>query len=142
MSSYIGFVLFLSWFTRCHGLGCALVYGNRPEKACAWLAWFWNISCRLWQRTAYRACQTPCSVSLPKSCSCYKWFRASQIVCGAAVRPCKGFTGLGRVTYLCKGTGSQRGLYAGLQRASINGWRCVVSALLVSGLSRKGSMWP
>lgn len=48
------------------------------------------------------------------------------------------------ISYLCKGTGSQRGLYAGLQRASINGndWRCVVSALLVSELSRKGSMWP
>lgn len=41
---YIGFVLFLSWFTGCHGLGCALVYGNRPERACAGLAWFWNIS--------------------------------------------------------------------------------------------------
>lgn len=44
MSSYIGFVLFLLWFTGCHGLGYALVYGNRPEKACAGLAWFWNIS--------------------------------------------------------------------------------------------------
>ena len=44
MSSYIGFVLFLSWFTGCHGLGCALVYGNRPERACTGLAGFWNIS--------------------------------------------------------------------------------------------------
>ena len=44
MSSYIGFVLFLSWFTGCHGLGCALVYGNRPERACAGLAGFWNIN--------------------------------------------------------------------------------------------------
>lgn len=42
MSSYIGFVLFLSWFTGCHGLGSALAYGNRPERACAWLAWFGN----------------------------------------------------------------------------------------------------
>ena len=38
MSSYIGLVLFLSWFTGCHGLGCALVYGNRPERVCAGLA--------------------------------------------------------------------------------------------------------
>ena len=38
------FVLFLSWFTGCHGLDCALVYGNRPERACAELAWFRNIS--------------------------------------------------------------------------------------------------
>lgn len=43
---------------------------------------------------------------------------------------------------LLNSIGSQRGLFTGLQRASINGWRCVVSALLVSGLSRKGSMWP
>lgn len=118
-------------------------YGNRPERVCMGLAGFWNKVCRLWQRTAYMACQVPCSASLLKSYSCYKWFRASQIVCEAAVRLCTGFTGLGRVKlYLCKGTGSQRGLYAGLQSASINGWRCVVSALLVSGLSRKGSMWP
>ena len=38
------FVVILSWFTGYHGLGCALAYGNRPEKACAGLAWFWNIS--------------------------------------------------------------------------------------------------
>ena len=42
MSSYIGFVLFLSWFTWCHGLGCALAYGNRPERACTGVAGFWN----------------------------------------------------------------------------------------------------
>lgn len=44
MSSYIGFVLFLSWFTRCHGLGNALVYGNRPERACTGSAWLENIT--------------------------------------------------------------------------------------------------
>ena len=42
MSSYIGVVLFLSWFTGGHGLGCALVYGNRPERACTGLAWLRN----------------------------------------------------------------------------------------------------
>lgn len=57
---------------------------------------------------------------------------------GNSVRGSLGLAG----NLLIKGTGSQRGLFAGLQRASINGWRCVVSALLVSGLSRKGSMWP
>ena len=42
MSSYIRFVLFLSWFTGRHGLDCALVYGNRPERAYAGLAGFRN----------------------------------------------------------------------------------------------------
>ena len=96
MSSYIGFVLFLSWFTGCHGLGCALVYGNRPERACAGLALFWNISVVLKEEwlTGLARCLVACPYQN------HVRVTSGSGLLRSSVRLCAGLTGLGRVNLL------------------------------------------
>ena len=100
MSSYIRFVLFLSWFTGWHGLGCALAYGNRSERACAELAGLRNISVGFSEERltglvrGLVACPHQNHVRVTSSSGLLK---SSEGRLGGSVR---GLLGLGRVTYL------------------------------------------